>query len=59
VGLIGTATGSAVGPWMAGRLYDATGSYTIPFLIAAGACVVAMGACWYARVLKIRGQTPC
>ena len=54
VGLIGTATGSAVGPWMAGRLYDATGSYTIPFLIAAGCAVAAMAACWYARILRVR-----
>lgn len=52
VGLIGTATGSALGPWMAGRLYDATGSYTVPFLIAAGSGVLAMAACWTARALK-------
>jgi predicted MFS family arabinose efflux permease len=58
VGLMGTAAGSAVGPWLAGSLYDATGSYTIAFLIAAGCGVVAGAACWYARVLKIRGQSP-
>ncbi|HKU46391.1 MAG TPA: MFS transporter [Burkholderiales bacterium] len=56
VGLIGTATGSALGPWMAGRLYDATGSYTLPFLIAAGCAVLAMAACWRARVLRIRAR---
>jgi MFS family permease len=56
VGLFGTALGSALGPWMAGRLYDATGTYTVAFLIAAASGVVAMAACWYARVLKIRGQ---
>jgi MFS family permease len=54
VGLIGTATGSALGPWMAGRLYDATGSYTIAFLIAAGCALLAMAACWYARILRLR-----
>jgi MFS family permease len=57
VGLMGTAAGSALGPWMAGRLYDANGSYTLPFLIAAGCGVLAGAACWWARALK-RGQDP-
>jgi predicted MFS family arabinose efflux permease len=56
VGLMGTALGSALGPWLAGRLYDASGSYTVPFLIAAGAGVIAGLAGWRARTLKIRGQ---
>jgi MFS family permease len=55
VGLIGSATGSAVGPWLAGTLYDASGSYTMPFLIAA-ACGVAAGAAgWQARRLRKAG----
>jgi MFS family permease len=55
VGLIGSATGSAVGPWLAGTLYDASGSYTVPFLIAA-ACGVAAGAAgWQARRLRKAG----
>ena len=58
VGLMGTAAGSALGPWLAGRLYDATGSYTVAFLIAAGCGVIAGAAAWYARILKIRGQGP-
>ncbi len=52
VGLIGSAAGSAVGPWMAGRLYDDMGSYTLPFLIAAGCGVVAGVAGWRARALR-------
>jgi MFS family permease len=57
VGLMGTAAGSALGPWMAGRLYDTHGSYTLPFLIAAACGVLAGAACWWARALK-RGQDP-
>jgi len=54
VGLMGAAVGSALGPWLAGRLYDASGSYTIAFLIAAGCGVVAVVAGWRARVLRVR-----
>jgi MFS family permease len=56
VGLMGTAAGSAVGPWLAGTLYDATGSYTIAFLIAAGAGVSAGAAGWRARALRRRRE---
>jgi len=52
VGLMGTAAGSALGPWIAGSVYDATGSYTIPFLIAAGCGVIAGAAGWQARRLR-------
>ena len=55
--LTGTAAGSAVGPWLAGTLYDATGSYTIPFLIAAACGLVAGAAGWHAR--KLRKAQPC
>ncbi len=55
VGLMGTAAGSALGPWMAGRLYDTHGSYTLAFLIAAACGVLAGAACWWARALK-RGR---
>jgi MFS family permease len=49
VALIGSSTGSAVGPWLAGTLYDATGSYTVAFLIAAACGVIAGAAGWQAR----------
>jgi MFS family permease len=51
-GLMGAAAGSALGPWLAGRLYDATGSYTIAFLIAAACAVAAMAAGWRVRALR-------
>jgi MFS family permease len=49
IGLMGAAVGSAIGPWLAGRVYDATGSYSVPFMIAAGCAVVAGVAAWWAR----------
>jgi len=52
VGLMGSAAGSALGPLIAGRLYDITGSYTLAFLIATGCGVVAGAAGWRARVLR-------
>jgi MFS family permease len=54
VGLMGTAAGSALGPWMAGRLYDLTASYMIAFLIAAACGVLAGAAAWRARALRLR-----
>ena len=52
--LIGAALGSALGPWLAGRLFDTTGSYAIPFVIAAACGVVAGAAGWRARTLRRR-----
>jgi len=53
-GLTGSALGSAVGPWLAGRLFDATGSYGLPLAIAAACGVVAGAAAWMLRVLRER-----
>jgi MFS family permease len=52
VGLMGAAVGSALGPWLAGRLYDASGSYTLAFLIAAACGALAGAAGWRARTLR-------
>jgi MFS family permease len=53
-GLIGSSAGSAFGPWLAGTLYDATGSYTLAFLLAALSGVLAGFAGWRAwRIRKI------
>jgi MFS family permease len=54
MGLMGSAAGSALGPWMAGYLFDLTGSYRIAFAIAAACGVVAGAAGWRARVLRLR-----
>ncbi|MDX1374100.1 MAG: MFS transporter [Burkholderiales bacterium] len=54
MGLMGSAVGSALGPWLAGRLFDATGSYSIPFVIAAVCGVIAGYAGWRARTLRLR-----
>ena len=53
-GLFCAAVGSAIGPWVAGRVYDATGSYTVPFLVAAGCGVIAGATGWRARMLRRR-----
>jgi MFS family permease len=51
VGLAGVfvQTGAAIGPWIAGVIYDATQSYRIAFTIFAGASVLAMFAIVFAR----------
>jgi len=54
MGLMGSAVGSALGPWLAGRLFDATGSYSIPFVIAAVCGTIAGFAGWRARILRLR-----
>jgi MFS family permease len=52
-GLMGSAAGSALGPWMAGFLFDVTGSYVPAFAIAAACGVVAGAAGWRARALRL------
>ncbi len=54
VGLFGSATGSALGPWMSGYLHDLTGSYRLPFTIAATSGLLAGAAGWMARTIRRR-----
>jgi len=51
VALIG---GGAVGPWAAGVIHDATGSYRAAFLLAIGCCAVSSAAIWIAAPRKVR-----
>lgn len=53
-GLFGSALGSALGPWLAGLLFDLTGSYTIPLLIAAACGLLAVWSGWMLRRLRLR-----
>jgi MFS family permease len=58
IALIG---GGAVGPWMAGAIHDATGSYQIAFLLIIAFCLVSIVAIWMAAPRKIRvvpGRAP-
>jgi cyanate permease len=39
-----------MGAWLAGRIFDATGSYAIAFTLAAAAAAVAALSVWASRV---------
>ena len=41
--MLASIGGGAVGPWVTGVLYDATGSYTLAFWIAIGCCALGGG----------------
>ena len=56
VGLLGSALGSAFGPWMAGALFDATGSYTLPLLISAASGVFTLVCVLFAYKLRVAQQ---
>ncbi len=51
VSLIG---GGAAGPWFAGAIHDATGSYRLAFFIIIVCCVVSAAAIWLAAPRKVR-----
>lgn len=54
--LMAGAVGSAIGPWLAGWLFDRTGSYRVPLGIAFGCGGVAAAAGWRLRRLRL-GQS--
>ena len=58
IGLLGAAVGSALGPWIAGRLYDTTGSYTLAFMLAAGCGAISAAAGWRVRTLRLKTNPP-
>ncbi|MDA0275538.1 MAG: MFS transporter [Proteobacteria bacterium] len=55
-GLLGGSVGSAAGPWIAGLVFDLTGSYMPAFAIAAGCGLLAGVAGWRARQLRVRAM---
>jgi MFS family permease len=58
VALIG---GGAAGPWFAGIIHDATGSYRLAFVLIIGCCAFSATAIWIAAPRKVRvvaGQLP-
>jgi MFS family permease len=46
---VGNGLGGAVGPWFAGALFDLTGSYRTPFLIATLFCIAGSVCFWLAQ----------
>jgi len=51
---VALAGGGAVGPWVAGVIHDATGSYQFAFLLTIACCVVSAAAIWIAAPRKVR-----
>lgn len=49
--------GGAAGPWVAGAVHDATGSYRPAFLLAIACCAVSAAAIWAASPRKVRRVT--
>lgn len=53
VSQIGSAVGSALGSWVAGRIFDATGSYQLAFIGAVVTAVAGAILVWIARALRL------
>lgn len=54
---VGTGVGSALGPWLGGFLFDATGSYALALAISACAAAISVAAVWAAAPRQVR-QVP-
>ena len=46
--------GGAAGPWVAGAIHDATGSYRLAFLLAIACCIMSAASIWIAAPRKVR-----
>lgn len=56
---IANAVGGSTGPWVAGRVFDATGSYATAFTVAVGSAVAATAAIWIAAPRRrLAGRRP-
>jgi MFS family permease len=59
--MLASIVGGAIGPWVTGALYDATGSYTLAFWIAIGCSALSAVAIWLAAPRHVRvvaGRVP-
>jgi cyanate permease len=52
--MIAAIPGGAAGPWITGAIYDATGTYSIAFWIAAGCSLTSILTIWRAAPGKVR-----
>jgi MFS family permease len=52
--MLASIGGGAAGPWVAGALHDATGSYDLAFWIALGCSLLSALAIWLAAPRKVR-----
>ena len=51
---LASAAGAALGPWVIGSIFDATGSYRPAFWLALGLCAVSAACIWLAAPRKVR-----
>lgn len=51
-GLLASALGAAIGPWLAGWQFDHTGSYALALVGVAACGTIAGGTAWFARTLR-------
>ena len=52
--MLASIAGGAAGPWVAGVLHDATGSYDLAFWIAGSGSLLSAVAIWLAAPRKVR-----
>jgi MFS family permease len=52
--MLSSIAGGAVGPWITGLVYDATGSYDLGFWLAFACSLLAVLAIWLAAPRKVR-----